>query len=567
MKKPMKFVACVLCLSMLLMLLAACQNAESTASEATSETVEQSSAEQSSSETSEEPEETTTEEAIEETEAVQEEQTMYPLATGDESLTYFISFDSDWGEYVESWSVHPAFELAEEITGVHIEFKEVSASAYETQFNLMIVSGDYSDMIDGFESYYPSGIDNAIEEGIIIDLSDMLETYAPNYSNLMAQNEGMSKDTSTDSGAVGSLYNLTHGQSGPMVGAYTRQDWLDEQGLEVPETYEEYEEMLLIFKDAYDCSSGLYITNTGIPNDDWLATGYGVRLGGGTSGPWYQVDGVVKCGYLEDGFTDYLTMMNRWYEEGLISTDFVSVEDTMFAPDAAATIQEGDAAVWYSFARQDDSWALNSSDPDFEAVSIADAVLNEGDVIPFGNSDSIVDRAGTSISAECEDPQLALQWLDFWYSEEGILLSNYGVEGVSYELDENGEPQLTELITANPDGASQTAMMYAYTLQIPSFYDSSRTMSVDYGDRATWGSNRTDENDYPTSATLTSEEGSQYNAIFNDIQTYAEEMILKFIIGEEPLTGISQFQDEITAMGIATCIEIKQAAYDRYLNR
>lgn len=564
--KHSTILCCCLLASLLLGVFSGCGATSESTAAASSSTVSETEIPQESPEAETELETSTS--AVESsTVEIQQPQVSYPLTTDGETLDYFISFDSNWGEYVDSWQQHPAFLQAEEDTGVHIEFQEISASAYNTQFNLMVASGDYPDLIDGFEINYTSGVDSAIEEGIIIDLADMLEEYAPNYRAILSAHPGTEKDTRSDSGAVGSLYSLKHGASGPMIGAFTRQDWLDEQGLDAPETYEDYENMLLTFKDAYGCTSGLYITKSGIPNDDWLATGYGVKLGGGSTGPWYQEDGVVKCGYLEDGLIDYITMIHRWYEEGLLSSDFVSIEDTMFAPDAAAAIQEGDAAIWYSFYRQDNSWADNSSDPDFEAVAIMDAVQNAGDIIPFGSNDSIIDKAGTAISTACDNPELALQWLDFWFSDQGILLSNYGIEGTSYVLDESGEPKLTELITANPNGASQTAMMYAYTLQIPSYYDTTRTQSVDYGDRAVWESNRTSENDYPTYATMTAAEGSEFSAIFNDIQTYAEEMLVKYIIGEEPIEQLSEFQDTVRSMGIDTCLEIKQDAYDRYIAR
>lgn len=576
MNKHFKCISLLMALSLLIGLLAACGStapSESTApAEGSVQAETQDPAQQETEAASAEPDQNEPEDSAstDEEEVPQEPekpQVSYPLTTNGETLKYFIAFDSNWGEYVDGWDKHPAFLQAEEDTGVHIDFQQISASAYETQFNLMVASGDYPDLIDGFETNYASGVDNAIEEGIIIDLADMMEEYAPNYLAILQEHPGTEKDTRTDSGSVGSLYSLKHGGSGPMIGAFTRQDWLDEQGLSAPETYEEYEDMLLTFKDAYGCTSGLYITKTGVPNDDWLATGYGVKLGGGMTGPWYVEDGVVKCGFLEDGLIDYVTMMNRWYQEGLLSSDFISIEDTMFAPSAAAAIQEGDAAVWYSFFRQDNSWGDNSSDPDFEAVAIADAVQNKGDIIPFGNNDSIVDRAGTAISTACEAPELALQWLDFWYSDQGVILSNYGVEGVSYVLDDNDEPQLTELITNNPDGASQTAMMYAYTLQVPSFYDTTRTQSVDFGDRSAWAANRTSDNDYPTYVTMTAEEGSLFSATYSDIQTYTQEMLAKYIIGDAPLDQLSDFQDTIRSMGIDTCLEIKQAAYNRYAER
>lgn len=104
-------------------------------------------------------------------------------------------------------------------------------------------------------------------------------------------------------------------------------------------------------------------------------------------------------------------------------------------------------------------------------------------------------------------------------------------------------------------------------IPVPSHYDTNRTLRVDYGDRTTWGSNRTADNDYPTNVTMTAEEGSTFSATFSDIETYAEETFAKFIIGEEPLDQIGTFQEKLRSMGIDTCLAIKQDAYDRYMQR
>lgn len=48
---------------------------------------------------------------------------------------------------------------------------------------------------------------------------------------------------------------------------------------------------------------------------------------------------------------------------------------------------------------------------------------------------------------------------------------------------------------------------------------------------------------------------------------YAEEMLVKYIIGEEPIEQLSEFRDTVRSMGIDTCLEIKQDAYDRYIAR
>ena len=66
---------------------------------------------------------------------------------------------------------------------------------------------------------------------------------------------------------------------------------------------------------------------------------------------------------------------------------------------------------------------------------------------------------------------------------------------------------------------------------------------------------------------MTEEEVAEYNSIMTDIQTYVDEYKLKFILGTESLDNFPQFVENIKNMGIERAIEIRQAEYDRYLER
>jgi putative aldouronate transport system substrate-binding protein len=77
-----------------------------------------------------------------------------------------------------------------------------------------------------------------------------------------------------------------------------------------------------------------------------------------------------------------------------------------------------------------------------------------------------------------------------------------------------------------------------------------------------------DSNDYvlpPT--TKTAEEGQEYSATYGDIQTYANETIPQFITGAKPISEFDAFVEQIKSMNIDRCIEIQQAALDRYNTR
>ena len=62
----------------------------------------------------------------------------------------------------------------EEKTGVHIELMLAPVGEAETSFSLMLASGNYADIVIGFDNYYTMGGDAAIEEGIIYDLKDLV---------------------------------------------------------------------------------------------------------------------------------------------------------------------------------------------------------------------------------------------------------------------------------------------------------------------------------------------------------------------------------------------------------
>ena len=66
-------------------------------------------------------------------------------------------------------------------------------------------------------------------------------------------------------------------------------------------------------------------------------------------------------------------------------------------------------------------------------------VKNEGDEIHIRLRDSYT-SGNTAISADCENWEVAMRWLDYLYTEEGALLANYGVEGDTSSLTRTAIP-------------------------------------------------------------------------------------------------------------------------------
>ena len=71
----------------------------------------------------------------------------------------------------------------------------------------------------------------------------------------------------------------------------------------------------------------------------------------------------------------------------------------------------------------------------------------------------------------------------------------------------------------------------------------------------------------PSFVTMTSDESSAYNAIYNDLNTYVSEISVKFIMGAASEEDLTTMQSTIQGMNVDRCIAIRQAALDRYLAR
>lgn len=486
-----------------------------------------------------------------------------PLADG-ESLSYFISLDANASIVVDDYNDNEFFQALEEKTGVHIDWMMNSSSDFVTNFNLMIASNQIPDMVYGVANYYSDGLDASIDDGYFMDLTDKVAEYMPNYQSLRLANPEVEINTKTDSGRLACVYAVYTEEQGPWYGMQMRKDWLDELGMEVPTTFDEWEAALTGFKDQLGAYAPLSLTFNGFDAmNGSMSAGYGV---------WatWQLDetGKVNWGPSMDGWREYLTKMNDWFEKGLIDPDFMAQD--AFMVDMTSVIT-GKTGAWTSMYTMPSLYEMSSEDPDMYIIPVTSPVVNEGDElhIRYRNVSSGVT---TSISADCSNWELAMRWLDYLFSEEGGMLANYGVEGDTYTLGDDGTPVFTDKVLANETYSFSQAQ--ANFLMPPSsvacLYDWTRELAAvpekDIESYDVWSSAGQDWT-LPT-LSLTQEESVERAAIMTDIETYAKENSTQFITGVLDIeTGWDEYISTIEGMNLARAIEITQAAYDRYLER
>ena len=197
-----------------------------------------------------------------------------------------------------------------------------------------------------------------------------------------------------------------------------------------------------------------------------------------------------------------------------------------------------------------------------------------GPITSYVSSDA---GGNISISNNCQHPEVVIKAMDYLFTDEGAELSSYGIEGLSYERNAEGKPELTELVSNNPDGIPARATMgYFCNPGLPGYIDYARNQSswddVQKSSFGTWekaytGSSRTVNVD---ALTLTQEEQDAISVYKSDMVTYVTEWVNGVVFGATELTdaAIADFQSTMrSTMHVDQILETYNQAYERFQAR
>jgi putative aldouronate transport system substrate-binding protein len=184
--------------------------------------------------------------------------------------------------------------------------------------------------------------------------------------------------------------------------------------------------------------------------------------------------------------------------------------------------------------------------------------------LPYAQSGS------AGISGSCKNVELAMRLLDWAYSPDGHLFYNFGIEGESYNMT-NGYPAYADTVMENPSGWPVAQGLGAY---VRSVYNGPFVQDIRYFEQymalpaqkegyKTWTIEGALKYVLPT-ITPTPEESREFAQIMNEINTYRDEMELKYILGTENFSSWDNSVSTIQRMGLDRAQAIQEAAMARY---
>jgi putative aldouronate transport system substrate-binding protein len=482
------------------------------------------------------------------------------------TLSYWAPLGLQASRIMSNYNGSLVYQELEKLTNVNINWIHPAQGQENEQFNLMIVGENYPDLITG-PGLYPGGIDKGIEDGVFLELNDLIKKFAPNYARIREINPDAARGTISDSGKIGAFYPILRQENPCWVGLTLRKDWLEEAGLPIPVTVDDWDKTLRAFKQNHPDSVPLIFDVIGLAVNFRTAgiDGFGLFLSSWNIGPdFYREGDTVKYGPVQDPMRHYLALMNRWYKDGLIDKDFPARDargiQTLVASGRVGAASGSIDVMNNLFSSQKIEW-----------VAAPYPVQKPGDKIQYRAKDWVASSGPVAISSRCMYPEVAVKWIDYAYSDEGSMLFNFGIEGETYTM-VDGKPEFTDLVMKNPTVQIESAIfrfkMHAGPHLRWGAYSNPSTLInkevMDY--KIAWTEN-TGYDLVLNPVSLTASESRAAADILNMTNMYRNEMFIRFIMGETPLDEFSDFQKEMRKMGIDKATAYYQAAYERFMKR
>lgn len=446
-------------------------------------------------------------------------------------------------------------------TNVDVELQIFAYENATEKLNLALNSGTYADVIGGWTLSDAMVLTYGVEQGVFIPLEDIFAEYCPNISAILDLPGVREKMTAPD----GHIYTIPYVCGDTTVGysPYINTRWLENVGMDMPTTTDEFEAVLKAFKEQDANGNGDpndEIPFSADPNNlhlEAMAGYFGLPMD--KQGLTVLDDGTTAFAATSETYREFLSWFNRLYEQGLVDQEIFTQ----------------DSATWEGKGNQDMygvSIAYGSSE---YAGYVQGPEKSEYDALPVLNVDNggiwLRDTPGNSvyrhqavITDNAEHPEIIARWFDNAFELENGIGCSRGPVGVVTFKEGDGYRAID---TSTLDAETQEKIAWAnlWPQSLPKYvpigfkyiednplYDEKKAVETLYEPNLTEGVIES-----PWIEMDSVEIYSEYAAAIND---YFEQQRALFISGEQDIdddAAWEAYKDGFEGLGLSEYLRIK----------
>ena len=350
--------------------------------------------------------------------------------------------------------------------------------------------------------------------------------------------------------------------------------YMEATGRGVPDTTEDYKQMLLYFRDNDmngngDASDEIPLMGSmGRSPVNYLMAPFQLQ-------PYFHYldvrDGKVYAPFATDGWKDGRAYIADLYGEGLLARD-TFIQDNAQLTQIVSDPQEmlvgcvPETGVWFVNAA---AWGTENV---YEYWTSIPPLTGPTGLKQAPDTDfSCVQQ--NYITTACKHPEIAVAWNDYWFGEEGMLVNYMGFEGITYEwvdtVNYNGTKPAIQTIG---DYATATTVTTTWKAGAARHQTSQLRYSLVEDIRSSEYSNKNEAYNYldyivqesiPQILWMNEEQANEISMLESVLKPYIDEMTTKFIVGDASLAADwDAYLAELEAMGLERWIALYQQLVD-----
>ncbi len=482
----------------------------------------------------------------------------------DEKVT--LTFSGQKAPLAPDFSSMELVQQWERDTNVAIRWENLPDSVYQEKKNLILASGDLPD------AFYNTGFSAADittygSNGTLIPLEGLIEKHAPNLQAIFEKRpEIRAAVTSSD----GHIYTLPAAEE-LGIGAVPfflsiNKAWLDELGLPVPQTIEEFEAALEAFKTQDPNGNGAADEIPFSFINSWWCADVGdvmAALGGMPDNADHRIvrDGKVIYTAAQPEYATAISKLHDWYERGLIDPEALTQDDKTYLAKGKTETEVLGAYVWWE---TEEVVGPDRAD-DYVLVPALEGVA--GRLVGHSNGSDF--RSGAfAITRANKYPDVTMRWVDELYEPVMSAQVSWGPIGTTLEENADGVLQQAELpegVSAGelrqkvaPGGVSVTLREDFENVILPEPRALQRVndLAEHY---LPWA-----EDEWYPAVPFSDEEIQEISTIETEIKALVDAKRAEWIARGGIEDEWDSYVAQLESMGLDRMVELYQQAYDRY---
>jgi len=461
----------------------------------------------------------------------------------------------------------------EDKTNVHIEFEDITGTAWKEKKGIKMASGDLPDAIMGTFAFTDIDLINYGSQGLFKPLEKLSEEYAPNFMKALKDDPELKKNITTSDGHIYAVPSYDDGFVPTTREAfYINQVWLNKLNLKVPTTYDEFYEVLKAFKDKDPNGNGkkdeipMTFSTQNNYASEWFAS-FGVL-----DYPDNHIavkNGKVIYSAIQPEYKEAIKYFNKLFSEGLVDKETFTQDSKVFNAKLKAAPERivGAFKAWRST-----SWSIpgGPNEKDYIAIPPLKGPNGLQKWPQYITAKGLKNRGSFVIPSSSKKPELAMRWVDNFISEEYSIQTNLGYKiGTHLEKTSDGKYKILRAPDMNKPGENllTTGSGEVYILKqehVKKFLETPPHMVEKYDLDKIYEKYLVGANEYFPKVFFTAKESEQLAQYQADITPYVNGLYAKWMMDGGIDAEWDAYNKKLKDMKLDELLKVYQGALDRY---